>query len=93
MKMRFEVGDVFISDLKQSVLLCEVSRGKYKLIVTSNKEVEDGKMICVAGECWDETQFDSLDEINEFIHDCDELEFYVSNVNVQLRDIIRKNIK
>lgn len=92
MKMRFEVGDVFISDLKQSVLLCEVSRGKYKLIVTSNKKVEDDKLICVAGECWHETEFNSIDEVNEFIHDCDELEFYVSNVTVQLRDIIRKNI-
>lgn len=92
MKMRFEVGDVFISDLKQSVLLCEVSRGKYKLIVTSNKTIEDESTISISGECWDETEFNSLDEINEFIHGCDELEFYVSNVTVQLRDIIRKNI-
>lgn len=93
MKMLFEVGDVFISDLKQTVLLCEVAKNKYKLIVTSNKEINDKDSICMAGEYWDGEEFDSIEEINKFINECDELEFYVENVTVQLKDIIRKKIK
>lgn len=99
MKMMYEVGDVFKSDLGQIVMLCEVDKDLYKLIVISNlsedigDKLKEEENMCKAGERWDDVVFNSEKEASEFIKNCENLVNYVENVRTILSNLYKTNIQ
>lgn len=100
MKTMYEVGDVFVSDLGQTVMLCEVERDSlYKLIVISNSihdysdRIGEDEDIVEGGYLWDEEEFKSEIEATEFIKSCENLVNYVENVRTTLTDLYKTNIQ
>lgn len=85
LKGSYEVGDCFLSVDNQLVMITyDNDSEKYLLVVIASKTKNEN--IMHKGEMWDSRRFDTLDSINSFINENENLIRHINSFTVTIND-------